>query len=155
MNKLITKTSLTDIAMASAIAIFFTADRGLKLSAMNAGGWSWPFIGDILSFHFTANYYMAFSLPLGGLILNIVIALIIIGLAAYAAYLRLKNKRPIADVILILLIIAGAWSNLFDRLAYGYVIDYLELKYFTIFNLADVLITVSAGLLIWRNLRYK
>ncbi|MBU1778489.1 signal peptidase II, partial [Patescibacteria group bacterium] len=40
-------------------------------------------------------------------------------------------------------IIFGAISNLTDRLEYGYVIDYFSLKYFTIFNLADVMIVIG------------
>jgi signal peptidase II len=37
----------------------------------------------------------------------------------------------------------GAFSNLYDRLHYGYVIDYFDLKYFTVFNLSDVMIIIG------------
>ena len=50
------------------------------------------------------------------------------------------------------LILAGALGNLFDRLAYGHVIDFLDFYYGTYhwpaFNIADVGICVGAGLLI-------
>ena len=42
------------------------------------------------------------------------------------------------------LIIFGAVSNLYDRLKYGFVIDYFDLKYFTIFNIADAMIFFGA-----------
>jgi lipoprotein signal peptidase len=46
-------------------------------------------------------------------------------------------------------IILGATSNLADRFQYGYVIDYFDLKYFTVFNLADVLIVGGTIGLLW------
>lgn len=49
-------------------------------------------------------------------------------------------------------IIAGAFGNLIDRVLFGYVIDYLlfytETWSFAVFNLADVFITIGAGLVI-------
>ncbi len=49
--------------------------------------------------------------------------------------------------------ITGAISNIIDRLSYGYVIDYLSLRYFTVFNLADVMISSGAIILILKNLK--
>jgi hypothetical protein len=40
------------------------------------------------------------------------------------------------------LVLIGAISNLYDRLSYSYVIDYLDLKYFTVFNVADAMIVL-------------
>lgn len=53
------------------------------------------------------------------------------------------------------LIWAGAWGNFIDRLAYGYVLDFLELPHFPVFNLADAAVVVGAVLLavglVWRD----
>lgn len=50
------------------------------------------------------------------------------------------------------MIIAGALGNLVDRFLYGHVIDYIlfhtETWSFAVFNLADSLITIGAGLVI-------
>ncbi|WP_082305733.1 MULTISPECIES: signal peptidase II [unclassified Pseudoalteromonas] len=50
------------------------------------------------------------------------------------------------------LVLAGALGNLFDRLAYGYVVDFLHVFYktwnFPVFNIADSAICVGAGLLL-------
>lgn len=38
------------------------------------------------------------------------------------------------------LVVIGAFSNILDRLKYGGVIDFINLPYFAVFNLSDVLI---------------
>jgi signal peptidase II len=57
------------------------------------------------------------------------------------------------------LILAGAMGNLIDRLARGYVIDFLDFyvksSHFPFFNVADSCITVGATLLIVTFLRRK
>ncbi len=44
----------------------------------------------------------------------------------------------------VLLIASGAAGNLYDRLVYGYVVDFLDFIVWPVFNLADSLITVGA-----------
>lgn len=57
------------------------------------------------------------------------------------------------------LILGGAFGNVFDRLYYGYVEDfihfYYELSSFPAFNIADAAITVGAMLLIYEALTVK
>jgi signal peptidase II len=57
------------------------------------------------------------------------------------------------------MILGGALGNLIDRIAYGYVIDFLLFHWnehtFPAFNLADSAITCGAGLLIWDSLTEK
>ncbi len=57
------------------------------------------------------------------------------------------------------LIIGGAAGNLWDRLQYGYVIDFIEIYYdkwsWPVFNIADSAITVGAALLILDSFRHK
>jgi signal peptidase II len=68
----------------------------------------------------------------------------------------LRNRRDSAkrwEVIILTFIIFGAISNILDRLIYGYVIDYLELKYFTVFNLADVMISGGAIILLTKTIK--
>ncbi|MFA6994830.1 MAG: signal peptidase II [Patescibacteria group bacterium] len=156
MNKFLNKNNFYYIAIALAIAIFFSVDRTLKALALNFKTIQ-PFqlIGDILSFQFTANSYMAFSLPLGGLLLNTLIIVVIVLLLIYIIYLIFYKDDRKLEIILLSIIFTGALSNIFDRLIYGYVIDYLELKYFTVFNLADVMISGGAIILILKNLKNK
>lgn len=110
------------------------------------------FFYGILQFNFAENYGIAFGIGLNSIIilLLIFIALIIIVHALIKAYLE-------TDFILITsltLIFAGALSNLVDRFTHGFVIDYIDLKYFTVFNLADVMITMGVVILLF-NLIFK
>lgn len=156
MNKFISKISVKSIAIALVIAIFFIADRILKILAFNAAALPpRKLVDDILTFDFTANYYMAFSLPFSGSLLNVIILLLIIALLAVIAFLAFSDKQHKLEIILLSFILLGAVSNIADRLIYGYVIDYLDLKNFTIFNLADAMISGGALILIFKNIRSK
>lgn len=53
------------------------------------------------------------------------------------------------------LILGGAISNLYDRIVYGFVIDYLDFRIWPVFNLSDSAITVGAAMLIFHSLRSK
>jgi len=130
-----------------AIVIFFVViDRLLKVYVLANSGRAWNLLGEILKFDFKANYYIAFSLPLFGFWLNAVIALIVLLLIYYLARAWQGGRQSIA--VCLFAIIMGAASNLFDRLKYGYVIDYLDLKYFTVFNLADAMIIFGVAILL-------
>ena len=125
--------------------MFFLTDRYLKFLAISDRV-SIPkkIIGNFLTFNFVPNYNIAFSLPLSGIWLNILIVVII---SAIAIYLLSNKHLSKLEIISFSGIIIGAISNLLDRLKYGYVIDYFDLKWFTIFNLADTLISVSTLIL--------
>lgn len=129
------------IAIYSAIIFFIALDRFLKALALASQPWPVNLIGEILKFGFKANYYIAFSLPLAGWPLLVLLILIIVSLIFLGLFYWFKHKFD--QLIFLLLIIFGASSNLFDRLKYGFVIDYLDLKYFTVFNLADAMIVAG------------
>jgi signal peptidase II len=68
------------------------------------------------------------------------------GLAFLVIGLR-RNTRT-ATRICLLLISAGAIGNGLDRLARGYVVDFLHIHHWPVFNLADIYITAGAILLV-------
>lgn len=51
------------------------------------------------------------------------------------------------------LVIAGALGNAIDQISLGYVIDFIHIHYWPIFNVADICITCGAILLIIRMIR--
>jgi len=135
--------------------MFFIGDRLIK-NAISAGRAIWPqkIIGDIFTFNFTPNYYISFSLPFYGNYLNYLILAIIISLFIVTIYLILAKKCKNFEYLPLTFIIFGAISNSIDRFHYGYVIDYLDLKYFTVFNLADVMITIGVCWLIFISFKF-
>ena len=140
-------------AVIMAAIFFIVCDRFLKCLAVNDFLSNKKIIGDFFQLNFASNYNIAFSLPLAGWWLNVLIVLIIVVLVYNLLRLPLKRKHDQANFLLI--IIFGAVSNLFDRIKYGYVIDYFDLKYWTVFNLADVMIVGGTIFLGWTIFKEK
>ena len=69
-------------------------------------------------------------------VLIFVVALIIVGLLVVRVYGRFNN-------LMFSFIIGGGMGNLIDRIFRGGVIDFIHLEFWTIFNIADVAITVG------------
>jgi len=157
MNKLSKKT-IKNIAIIIMMAIFFILDRCLKhLALQTISDQPIKLIGSFLQFSFSKNYFIAFSLPLAGLALNILIALIIINLLSYIFYLIINKKAPKNLILPLTLILFGAISNLTDRFIFGYVIDYFDCRYFTVFNIADIMISLGVAYILlesWKNKKY-
>lgn len=49
----------------------------------------------------------------------------------------------------LLMIIAGGASNLIDRLYFNCVIDFIDLRFWPVFNIADIYITIGSAILIY------
>ncbi|SOC57843.1 signal peptidase II [Chromohalobacter canadensis] len=77
-----------------------------------------------------------------------------IGLTVWLTRLKADERLSAAAIALV---IGGALGNLYDRLVYGYVVDFLSFhwqgNYFPAFNLADTAITLGAIGLILASLR--
>jgi signal peptidase II len=123
------------------MAVFlFSLDRYLKNLALS--GYAREIVSDILSFNFAPNYGIAFSIPLGGVeVLSLIIG-VIIGALIWGLIVSIK-RGDIVESISLLSVILGAVSNYYDRFLYGYVVDYFDLSYFTVFNIADCLIFIG------------
>ena len=73
-----------------------------------------------------------------------------ISLLAAVLILVLIFKTPAGNVLIrsaYSMILAGAFSNLIDRLRVGYVIDFIDFRFWPVFNLADAAITCGIILL--------
>lgn len=53
------------------------------------------------------------------------------------------------------LTLGGAAGNLVDRLRFGFVVDFLDIHFWPVFNLADIAIVIGAALIGWFFLRHK
>jgi signal peptidase II len=75
-----------------------------------------------------------------------------VSIALVAALEWMRRGWPAKDPWLqggALLVTAGAAGNLYDRLAYGFVVDFFHVHYWPVFNIADSCITVGALMLAW------
>ncbi len=135
------------------LAIFFVSvDRLFKSLAINGFlDEKISLIKDWFGLYFVTNLGIAFSMPFYGKLLKLLIILIIFVLFFYLLYFFNKNK--VNNVISLTFLLFGAISNLVDRLQFGFVIDYLDLKYFTVFNLADIMIVSGIILFIYYNFK--
>ncbi len=79
-------------------------------------------------------------------------SIIAIVASAWIIWLLRKHRGQMLFAMALSMILGGALGNLIDRLAYGYVVDFLSFhwneNYFPAFNLADSAITCGAFLLI-------
>ncbi|OIR01070.1 lipoprotein signal peptidase [mine drainage metagenome] len=79
--------------------------------------------------------------------------------SAWIIWLLRKHQTQKLFCFALALILGGALGNLIDRIAYGYVVDFLDFywgsTHFAAFNLADSAITCGAALLIWDSFKGK
>ena len=106
-------------------------------------------IPNILSLEKVFNEGAAFSILQNEPELLITIAITTLLLIGW--YL-LKKHEEISFLVMIALacIAGGAMGNLFDRISYSHVIDFIQLEFlnFPIFNLADIFINIGVIILI-------
>ena len=131
-----------------AFVALLAADRITKLWALRDLRWNGPV--PVLSFFelsYVENTGAAFGLGHGANGLFIAISAGLIVLLG-----RLLRRWPKDDLFLQAggtLVLAGALGNLYDRLFYRYVVDFLYVHHWPVFNVADSCITVGACLLAW------
>lgn len=108
-----------------------------------------PVIGDVLRFDYTENRDTGFGL-LRWIEPEVRFPLIITlqSLGAIALLVMLLRRRALdLYAAAFALVLAGALGNLTDRLLRGYVVDFIRVPHWPVFNLADVWITIGVGLL--------
>ncbi len=114
-----------------------------------------PIIPNILSLTYAKNYGIAFSMLREKRIIIIAISILLISFLIYVLkkdYIS-KNKDTWLVNIAFGILFGGILGNLFDRIVRGFVIDYINVSFFSIFNLADIAITFGVVLLIIDNIK--
>ena len=81
--------------------------------------------------NYSENYGAAFSLFENERIFLIIASLVVIGFVIY--YFKYKNLQ-----LGLSLVLAGAISNLIDRIFRGYIVDFINVGIWPVFNLADM-----------------
>lgn len=122
-------------------ASIFILDQILKVIIRNSDPlhiFSWFTIG------FAANSGAGFSIFRGQTLALSIVSIIAIGVIIYY-YPKAKSRL---DIIALSLVLGGALGNLVDRVAFGYVTDFVSISIFPVFNLADSAITIGVIILI-------
>lgn len=111
-------------------------------------------IKTLINITYVKNTGVAFSYLEGNRIFIILATLFIIIIIINNINKNILNNQ---EQISYGLIIGGAIGNLIDRLIYGYVIDFIDIKIinynFPIFNIADSAIVIGVIILIYQNLK--
>ena len=129
----------------------FIFDRYLKFVAVHLDD-GFFILDRRLGFVFSPNSGIALSIPLP----NMLSALIMIAFLLWIVWLIVHgirtNKLSTLHQGALLAVFVGGVSNLFDRFAYGHVIDYLMIGFpwrALFFNVADVLVVCGVGVLLF------
>lgn len=131
--------------------VVFSADQLSKLWVLATLG-PLPYqhtitlVGDWLSLVYSRNTGVAFGLFQNMSQLFTVTSIMITVAAIYAYVYHLPNHSPSIQVAMGL-VVGGALGNIVDRLRLGYVVDFISVGWWPIFNLADSGITVGVTIL--------
>lgn len=133
------------LRLAVVLAVFLL-DRGTKWWAQ---AWLLPRspieLASFLHLTYLENTGAAFGMLRGS---NGLLAIVSAGLLAILA--RLARRHPPEDLWAhwgLALVAGGALGNLYDRLAYGFVVDFLDFRIWPVFNAADSCISIGAACL--------
>ena len=102
------------------------------------------FFGPI-RFHLVKNFGLSFGLNSASR--NVSLFVVLLAFAIFGIYFLLDKKANLRSRIGFGIVLAGAISNLLDRIALGYVRDFIDVGMFT-FNLADLAIAIGLLLML-------
>lgn len=111
-----------------------------------------PLIPGVLYLHLIRNPGAAFSM---GENLTVFLTALALGAVGFLLLWLVPRVRHIGWSVAAGLLLAGVSGNLLDRLTRepgafrGHVVDFLQVPFFAIFNVADIWITLAAVLVVW------
>ena len=82
-------------------------------------------------------------------ILSFIVCIII------ALYMKKKVTKKTFEEKVLMLVLAGGIGNIIDRIARGFVVDFIAVKYIGVFNFSDIYIVVGVILLIINLIKNK
>jgi len=126
------------------ILLLFILDRSLKKFALEGATKEIYFF----NFSLSTNPNIALGIPLKGIFFYFLLTIILFWVVL--KLIKSYQQRNLVSVSCLTLILVGAFSNLLDRWKHGLVIDYFDLPFVAVFNMADLMILVGVIILIWQ-----
>jgi signal peptidase II len=156
-RKLLRGGSTGVIARARHLLVFLLAlglvgcDHATKLAAETSLPSPMPLARGVLELRYVQNHDIAFDffrrvgVPVSPAILALlgIVAIALVTIAARAP----RHRVPLAFIV------AGAIGNIVDRIVRGYVVDFIHVTGWPVFNVADVAVVIGVLLLIIRRHR--
>lgn len=109
-----------------------------------------PVIPGVLNFTQISNEGASFGMFQGAQVFFIILTFFVL-IAALFYMIRFRHKQSRYFKIVIAMLFAGALGNLIDRIAFGYVRDFIDIRLFDfwkyVFNIADASLVIGAILL--------
>ena len=129
-------------ALLLAVAVV-ALDRATKHWAMRTLAQPVVALEGVLRWRYCENTGAAFSALSGSGTVVLVLSAIL--LVVLAAYLLFRPRIPWGAQLCLWAVVAGGASNLFDRSAWGFVVDFIEPLFvsFAVFNVADCFIVLG------------
>ena len=102
----------------------------------------------LLSWAYVENRGMAFGMASG--MVWLLIGLTAVVIAAMIAYLIRRPNESALMRLGLWFVIGGGLGNLYDRIAYGFVVDFIRLDFidFPVFNGADIFVCTGGALVV-------
>ena len=127
-------------------ALLLLLDRATKVWALQKLAVHGPVVlGKYFWLNYVENTGMAFGLFQNANVVLMIVMLVVIGYMIYS-WKYIMNYGAWAQWGAVL-ILTGALGNLYDRLNLGFVVDFIDLRVWPVFNVADSLITIGAVML--------
>ena len=139
--------------MIAVVIVLLTLDIVTKyvFDAILADGRTLTIIPYLFNFKLTHNFGAAWGMLAGKQVFLIVLTLLFVAVFIWF-YVKEKNKSWLF-IIAFAFVIAGCFGNLYDRLVFGYVRDFIQFDFwqsFPIFNFADAALCIGMVLfVIW------
>lgn len=131
------------------------ASKGVAKAALETGG-PRELIHGVVKLRYVENTDVGFNLlrwipeavRFPALLVAGAVVLPLLGFVLFRA--RTKANLPF---FALLLVTAGAIGNYLDRVFRGYVVDFVELRHWPVFNVADIYVTLGLAALAWVRFR--
>jgi signal peptidase II len=128
------------------IIVILILDQLSKILALRylAPVGSIPIIKNVFHLTYVENRGAAFGILQNQKLFFVIFALLVLGFIWFYAYNNRLNKVMVYGLGLV---VGGVVGNLIDRVRLGFVVDYLHIMNFPVFNIADSAVTIDIVLI--------